>query len=86
MDKIRDGELPGATELARLEDFARRTLAVDDGTNPRLQGESALAERIFAMKFRNESPRIILELIAKLRATQHALVILTENLSRRPKE
>lgn len=68
----------GKAELDRIEDLAKRTLAVDDETNPKLKGDDAIAERVMAMKFRHESPRLVLMLIDKVRASNKIIAALIE--------
>lgn len=71
----------GKDELDKIADLARRALAVDDDTNPKLKQEFevSMAERTMAMKFRNESPRLVLMLIEKLRGANAIIAALTDN-------
>ncbi len=75
---ISNEELPGAKEMATIEDLAQRTLAVDAQDNPQGEFETVMPELIMAQKFRNQSPRLVLMLIQKLRDTQRALLLLNE--------
>lgn len=71
----------GKNELDKIEDLAKRTLMIDDETNPKLKGETAIAERTMAIKFRHESPKLILILIDKLRASNKIIAALMEKES-----
>ncbi len=71
----------GKSELDKIEDLARRTLMVDDETNPKLKGDNPIPERIMAMKFRHESPHLVLMLIEKVRASNKLVAALLESKS-----
>lgn len=71
----------GKNELDKIEDLAKRTLMVDDETNPKLKGEMSITERTMALKFRHESPKLVLMLIDKLRASNKIIAALLEKES-----
>lgn len=69
----------GKDELDKIEELAKRTLRVDDETNPKLGSEDAMAERMMAMKFRHQSPHLVLMLIDKVRTSNKIIAALMEN-------